>query len=277
MVRFGRNFLPRKENFMSIHPTAIVHPKAQLDATVEVGPFAIIEANVQIGARSTVGPHSLITGRTVIGEDNHFFNGAQIGILSQDLKHAPELMGRTIIGNGNLFREFMTVSASTHSCPEDEDKVTRIGDKCLFMAYTHVAHDCTVGSGVIMANCSALSGHVQVDDHAILGGLTGIHQFTRVGTRSFVGGMARINKDVLPFMIVEGHPAKCYGPNTIGLERAGYDAAGRGRIKKMYKLLYRSELNTAQAVKAIEEQVADSPERAMILDFIRSSGRGLSK
>ncbi|MCC6145737.1 MAG: acyl-ACP--UDP-N-acetylglucosamine O-acyltransferase, partial [Candidatus Hydrogenedentes bacterium] len=262
---------------MSIHPTAIVHPKAQIDPSAEVGPFAIIEAHVQIGARTTVGPHSLITGRTVIGEDNHFFNGCQIGVLSQDLKHAPELVGRTIIGNGNVFREFMTVSASTHASPADEEKITRIGDRCLFMAYSHVAHDCTVGSGVIMANCSALSGHVYVEDHVILGGLTGVHQFCRVGTRAFIGGMARINKDVLPFMIVEGHPAKCYGPNTVGLERAGYDAAARTRIKKMYKLLYRSGMNTSQALQAVESEVEDSPEKKIILDFIRNSERGLSK
>lgn len=262
---------------MGIHSTAIVHPDAELDASVEVGPFAIIEARARIGAGTVVGPHCMVTGRTVLGRDNHLFNGAQIGVLSQDLKHAPGRIGRVEIGDGNVFREYMTVSASTHAGPEDEENVTRIGSHCLFMAYTHIAHDCTVGDGVIMANCAALSGHVTVGDNAILGGMAGVHQFCRVGPLAFIGGMARVNMDALPFMIIEGHPARCHGPNVVGLQRNGFDEPARARIKRIYKLLYRSGLNISQALAEIEKQVEDAPEQRLILEFIRSSQRGLCR
>ncbi len=262
---------------MSIHPTAIVHTRAQLDPSVEVGPYAVIDAHVHLGAGCIVGPHAYLTGRLVAGPGNQFSSGAKIGVPSQDLKHEADRIGRIEIGAHNQFREFVTVSASTLGGADEEERVTRIGSGGLFMACSHVAHDCTVGDRVIMANSAALSGHVTVEDGAILGGLTGVHQFTRIGRLAFIGGMSRINQDVLPFMLVEGNPAKCHGPNSVGLERAGLDTEARRGIKACYRLLCRSGLNVTQALAAIEAQVPDTPERAHLLAFIRASSRGITR
>ncbi|HNR32208.1 MAG TPA: acyl-ACP--UDP-N-acetylglucosamine O-acyltransferase [Candidatus Hydrogenedentes bacterium] len=262
---------------MSIHPTAIVHSSAELAEDVEVQAFSIIDEHVRIAAGTVVGPHCVITGRTVIGKNNRFYSGAQIGILSQDLKHKPGLIGYTRIGDGNLFREFVTISASTLEDSQDEDRLTSIGDHCLFMACTHVGHDCRVGNHVIMANCSALSGHVQVCDYVTLGGLAGVHQFCRIGAQAFIGGMSRISMDVPPYMIAEGHPARCYGPNVVGLKRHGVDKDARTNIKTMYRLLYRSGLNTSQALEEIKKSVPETPERETLLSFVLSSTRGILK
>lgn len=212
-----------------------------------------------------------------MGTGNETYSGAQIGVPPQDLKHVKGAVGRTLIGDNNVFREFVTISSSTvYANDVPGEKVTRIGSACLFMATTHVGHDCTVGNGVIMANGAALSGHVTVHDRAILGGITGVHQFCTIGTMAFVGGMARINKDVVPYMLVEGHPARCFGPNTLGLQRNGLSASAIMQIRQIYKLLYRSGLNTSQAVEKIAE-LEDTPERATILDFIGASSRGITK
>ncbi|PCJ57556.1 MAG: acyl-[acyl-carrier-protein]--UDP-N-acetylglucosamine O-acyltransferase [Candidatus Hydrogenedentota bacterium] len=262
---------------MSIHATAIVHPDAKLADDVEVGPYSIIGPKVTIGAGTVIGPHCVIEGDTVIGEDNRFFSGAQIGVTSQDLKHGEELVGRTVIGNGNQFREHSSMSASTMIGEDDDHRVTSVGDNCLFMASTHIAHDCHLGNNVIMANCVCLSGHVDVEDFVTMGGLSGVHQESVVGKLAFIGGMTRASKDSPPFMIVEGNPARCVGPNTIGLQRRGYTKVQRGRIKLMYKLMYRSNLNTTQALHEIEKQVEDSEERNHFLDFVRKSVRGIIK
>jgi len=263
---------------MKIHPTAIVDQGAELAEDVEVQPFTIIGPHVRIGSGTVVGPHCVITGRTTIGENNWFFSGAQIGILSQDLKHKAGLVGRCVIGNGNQFREHVTVSASTMTCQEeDEHRVTSIGDNGLFMAYSHVAHDCHVGSGVWMANCAALSGHVDVHDYAIFGGLSGAHQECVIGKLAFVGGMTRLVKDAPPYMIVEGNPARCHGPNMVGLQRHGFDQEARARIKSIYRIMFRSDLNTTQALEAIEAEIEDCIERNYFLEFVRKSKRGITK
>jgi UDP-N-acetylglucosamine acyltransferase len=258
-----------------IHPSAIIDAGAEIADGAEIQAFTLVGPHVRIGAGTVVGPHCVITGRTVIGENNFLFSGTQVGILSQDLKHKPGMIGRTIIGNGNYLREHVTVSASTMASYDDDHRVTSIGDSCLLMAYTHVAHDCHVGSGVIMANCAALSGHVDVEDKAILGGLSGVHQECVVGTYSFVGGLTRVIKDVPPYMIVEGNPARCHGPNSVGLRRNGFDADARSRIKSMYRILFRSGLNTTQALHEIETSVEDSVERTCLLEFVRKSIRGI--
>lgn len=262
---------------MKIHPTAIIHPKAVLGEDVEIRAFSIIGEHVVVGDRTVVGPHCVIEGRTVIGADNRFSSGAQIGVLSQDRKHKEGLIGRTVIGNGNLFREHVTVSACTLTSNDEEHRVTSIGNGCLFMAYSHVAHDCHVGSHVIFANCASLSGHVTVEDGAILGGLSGVHQECTIGRLAFVGGMTRVTKDVPPFMIVEGNPARCCGPNLVGLRRSGMDEAARARIKMMYRIMFRSDLNTTQALQEIEARVEESAERAQFLAFFRKSARGVTK
>ncbi len=263
---------------MSIHSTAIVDSTAQLGEGVEVQAYSIIGAHARIGAGCIIGPHSVIGAGTLMGTGNVSFSGAQIGVPPQDLKHVKGAAGRTEIGDNNVFREFVTISSSTvYASDAPGAKVTKIGSGCLFMATTHVGHDCTVGNGVIMANNSALSGHVTVHDRAILGGLTGIHQFCTIGTMAFVGGMTRVNKDVLPYMLVEGHPARCFGPNTIGLQRNGLTTEAIQGIRRIYKLLYRSGLNTTQAVERILTDLEASPEREMLLSFIAASKRGITK
>lgn len=262
---------------MQIHPTAIVHPEAQLADDVEVQAFSIIEAGVTIGAGTVIGPHCVIGAGTVMGKNNRTYSGAQVGVTPQDLKHLHGKQGQTILGDNNVIREFVTISSSTRysDSPEEDAKATRIGSHCLFMSTCHVGHDCVLGDHVIMANGSPLAGHVTIHDRAFIGGLTGIHQFCVIGTMAFIGGMARINKDVLPYMLCEGHPGRCHGPNTIGLERNGLSADQIKSIRSMYKLLYRSELNTSQAVTRIETEVEDSVEKTTILNFIAGSKRGL--
>ncbi|MBI2425755.1 MAG: acyl-ACP--UDP-N-acetylglucosamine O-acyltransferase [Candidatus Hydrogenedentes bacterium] len=260
---------------MPIHPTAIVDPHAEIAEDVEIQPFTIIGPHVRIGAGTIIGPHCCISGETTLGKNNRVYSNAQIGVPSQDLKDTSGERGKTVIGDNNIFRETVTISASTHYASDSEEKTTRIGSNCLFMACTHVAHDCHVGDGVIMANQSVLAGHVTVEPGVIIGGLVGIHQFCRIGQRAFIGGFTRAVQDVLPYMIIEGNPAKCYGPNTIGLKRAGMSLETIKAIKLSYRLLYRSGLNRTQAVARIVQEVSDLPERAVLLEFISRSERGL--
>ncbi|MCH7909023.1 MAG: acyl-ACP--UDP-N-acetylglucosamine O-acyltransferase [Candidatus Hydrogenedentes bacterium] len=262
---------------MKIHPSAIVHPDAQLADDVEVQAFSIIGEHVRIGSGTVVGPHCVIDGRTTLGEGNRLYSGAQIGVRSQDLKHRDDLLGRAQIGDNNIFREHCSVSASTTASEEDDHRVTSIGNGCLLMSSSHVAHDCHVGHSVIIANCSLLAGHVTIQDHATLSGLIAVHQDCVVGMLSFVGGATRISKDVLPYMIVEGNPARCHGPNSVGLQRNGFDEAARKRIKELYRIMYRSKLNTTQALQEIEKSVEDCEERNRFLDFARKSVRGILK
>ncbi|NLF58990.1 MAG: acyl-ACP--UDP-N-acetylglucosamine O-acyltransferase [Candidatus Hydrogenedens sp.] len=262
---------------MNIHPTAIIHPGAELAPDVEVQPYTIIEDQVVIGGGSVIGPHCVIGGGTVMGRNNRTYSGAQIGVVPQDLKHVKGALGRTVIGDNNVFREAVTVSSSTVYAGDDGHKVTQIGGDCLFMACSHVAHDCHVGDRVIMANGTALAGHVTVQSGATLGGMVGVHQFCVVGAMAFIGGMSRINMDVLPYMIMEGHPARCYGPNVVGLTRSGFSKESIARIRRIFKLIYRSGLNMTQAIEEIEKVVEDSPEKKTIMDFVRNSKRGVSR
>ena len=259
---------------MQIHSSAIVDPGAELANDVQVQAFTIIGGSVKIGRGTVVGPHCVITGHTELGENNQIFSGAQIGIMSQDLKHQDDTTGRVVIGDNNIIREFVTISRSTlHD--ESPFLPTTIGSNCFFMACSHVAHDCVLGDGVIMANSVALAGHVEIHDSVIIGGLTGVHQFVTLGRNAFIGGMTRIGKDAPPYMIVDGAEARCCGPNLVGLQRAGFEKAALGRIKSMYKILYRANLNVTQAVLRIKDEIADSVERETVLSFIKKSRRGL--
>jgi UDP-N-acetylglucosamine acyltransferase len=262
---------------MSIHPTAIVDSKAELAEDVEVQAYSIIGAHVRIGSGTVVGPHCVIDGRTVLGERNRLFSGAQLGVISQDLKQRGEFLGRLEIGNGNVIREHTTISASTMSSYEDEHRVTTVGSDCLIMTCAHIGHDCSVGDNVILANCVALAGHVKVEDRAIVGGLCAVHQFCVIGEMTMIGGMSRIARDAAPYMIVDGNPARCCGPNSVGLRRNGLSDEARASIKAMYKIMFRSTLNTTQAIHEIEATVDDGPERTHFLDFIRNSIRGITK
>lgn len=262
---------------MNIHPTAIIDPKAELADDVEVQAFSIVGPHVRIGAGTIVGPHCVIEGRTILGERNRLYSGAQVGVVSQDLKQKPECIGRLEIGSGNVIREHATISASTMSSYEEEHRVTTIGDNCLLMTCAHVGHDCSVGDHVILANCVALAGHVKVEDRAIIGGLSAIHQFCVVGRLAMIGGLSRVWHDAPPYMIIDGNPARCKGPNTVGLQRNGLTDDARSAIKTMYKIMFRSTLNTTQAIHEIEATVEDCPERSHFLDFIGNSIRGITK
>jgi UDP-N-acetylglucosamine acyltransferase len=254
-----------------IHSTAIVDPQAELADGVVVEPYAIIDGHVSIGGDCWIGPHSRITGWTTIGAGNRFESHCSIGAPPQDLKYAGE---KTLleIGVGNTFREFVTIHRGTPG----GGGVTRIGDDSLFMAYVHIAHDCRVGSKTIFANAGTLAGHVEVQDHATIGAFTAIHQFTRVGQYAFLGGFTAANKDCLPYMNTTGNrPAKCYGPNTIGLERKGFSVESRTALKRLWRYLRSPKITTTEALAKAKAELAGQPEVDIVLDFIESSGRGV--
>jgi UDP-N-acetylglucosamine acyltransferase len=229
-----------------IHPTAVVHPSAELDPTVQIGPYAIIGENVKIGAGSTVGAHAIIEGPTIIGVGNQIFPGAAIGLDSQDLKYKG---GETWvkIGNYNRIREYVTINRATGS-----GEATVIGDHNLLMAYVHVAHNCTIENNVKIANATSLAGDVHVESDAVISGVLGIHQFVRVGRLSMIGGMTRIQRDVPPFTIVEGTPARVRSLNFVGLERSGYAPEEIAILKKAFRTLYYSHKTISQALDDLD-------------------------
>ncbi len=257
---------------MSVHPTAIVAPGAGLHPSVEVGPYAVIGHQVQIGAGTTVGPHAVIEGRTRLGERNRVFQFASVGAQPQDLKYAGEDSALEI-GNENLIREFTTL----HKGTTGGGGVTRIGDRNLFMAYAHVAHDCQVGSGCVFANGATLGGHVEVGDHAILGGLSAVHQFTRVGRHAFVAGGSMVVKDVPPFCTAQGDRAELVGVNSVGLSRHGFSEEQIARVKEAYRILFRSKLPLEDALERLRTELGDQTEIQVLLSFVTTSQRGITR
>jgi UDP-N-acetylglucosamine acyltransferase len=254
-----------------IHPTAIVDPKAVLAEGVEVGPFAIVDGDVEIGRDCLIGPYSRITGWTTIGARNRFESHCSIGAPPQDLKYAGQPT-RLEIGDGNTFREFVTIHRGTPG----GGGITRIGHSSLFMAYAHVAHDCQVGSQTIFANAATLAGHVEVRDFATVGAFSAIHQFCRVGEHAFLGGFTAANKDCLPYMNTTGNrPAKCYGPNAIGLKRKGFSEDSRTALRRLWRLLHNPKTTTTQALERARAELAGQPEVDIVLEFIASSQRGV--
>jgi UDP-N-acetylglucosamine acyltransferase len=254
-----------------IHPTALVDPEAKLADGVVVGPYTVIEANVVIGTDCEIGPFCRFGAGTTVGARNRFESHCSVGAPPQDLKYEGEAT-RLEIGDENLVREFVTIHRGTPG----GGGVTRIGDKSLFMAYSHVAHDCVVGSQTIFANAATLAGHVEVGDFATVGALSAVHQFSRVGQHAFLGAFTGANKDCLPFMSTVGNrPAKCYGPNTIGLERKGFSKESRQALKRLWHFLRDPKLNTSQAVDRIREELGGQEEVEIVLQFIESSERGV--
>jgi UDP-N-acetylglucosamine acyltransferase len=253
-----------------IHPTAIVDPGAKLAPDVEVGPYSIIAAEVTLGAGCVVGPHVVLKGPTVFGRENRISQFASIGDDPQDKKYHGE---RTYleIGDRNVFRECATVHRGT----EAGIGVTRIGSDNLFMAYTHVAHDCIVGSHCILANYSGLAGHVEVDDWVILGGYSGVHQFCKLGAHAFLANNATATRDVPPFVMVAGAPAEPKGINAEGLKRRGFTPEQIANIKSGYKVLYRSGLKLTEATTELERLVPEQPELRAYLDFLPRMTRSL--
>jgi len=252
-----------------IHPTAIVDPGARLGAGVRVGPYCIIGANVELGDASRLQHHVTLEGPSVIGAGNVFYAYASIGQQTQDLKYQGEPT-RLQIGDGNTFREFVTVHRGT--APES---CTRVGNRGNFLAYSHVAHDCVVGDGVIFSNNGTLAGHVEVGDYAVIGGLTAVHQYCRIGRHAITGGCSKIVQDVPPFLIADGNPARVRGVNQVGLERHGFPPESAKRLREAYRLLYRSKLNAKQALEEIRKALWGSPEIEHLVTFIETSTRGI--
>lgn len=255
-----------------VHPTAIVHPDARLHETVEVGPYAIIGPKVTIGAGTRVGPHAVIEGRTTLGARNRIFQFASVGAAPQDLKYAGEDT-ELILGDENIVREFATLNIGTVG----GGGVTRIGNRNLFMNYSHVGHDCIVGNGNIFANSSALAGHVEIADFVILGGLSAVHQFTRLGKHAFIAGGAMVTMDVPPYCTAQGDRAELVGLNIVGLGRHGFTEDQQTRIKEAYKILFRSKLPLAEAMAKLKAELGGHPEIDHLIDFVSSSKRGVTR
>ncbi|MBP7247570.1 MAG: acyl-ACP--UDP-N-acetylglucosamine O-acyltransferase [Negativicutes bacterium] len=258
-----------KRSETSIHPTAIVEEGAVIGEGVEIGPYAVIGPNVQIGDGCKIGPHVVIAGSTMIGKNCRFSPGASIGSVPQDLKYKGE-KSFLVIGDNCTFREYCTISLGT-----GENGETRIGSNCLFMAYTHVAHDCIVGNHVIMSNVATLAGHVSVEDRVVIGGLAAVHQFTKIGRNAMLGGGALVSHDVPPYTIVAGYPAKVRGLNNVGMARAGVSEQIRREIKKAFRILYRSSLSLSEAITQMEEQLVFSDELDHFVRFLRNAERGV--
>ncbi|MBD3670710.1 MAG: acyl-ACP--UDP-N-acetylglucosamine O-acyltransferase [Gammaproteobacteria bacterium] len=255
---------------MSIDPRAVIDPGAVIADDVSIGPYSIIGADVEIGAGTWIGPHVVIQGPTRIGRDNKFYQFSSIGEVPQDKKYHGE-QSALVIGDGNVVREFCTLNRGT----DDGGGETRIGSDNWIMAYVHIAHDCLVGDHTIFANNASLAGHVRVEDHAILGGFTLVHQFTAIGAHSFTGMGSAISKDVPPYVMVNGNPAAPFGLNSEGLKRRGFSSELRSAIKQAYKLLYRSGKTTDEAIQGMSELAAQHDEVAYFVEFLRNSQRGV--
>lgn len=259
---------------MAIHQTAIIHPNATIAEGVTIGPYVIIEEDVTIGCGTSIGPHTVIGRWTSIGENNTIFHMASVGVAPQDLKYRGEACW-TRIGNNNLIREFATIHRGTVTgCGE-----TVLGDGNLCMAYSHVAHDCRLGNGIVMANTATLAGHVTVEDNVIIGGLSAIHQFVTIGENAMLGGGSLITLDVPPYMMVttDGRDAKLRGLNLIGLKRRGFSDEAISSLKKAYRMLVMSGLRQTDALQKMKDELSASPEVARLVSFIEKSQRGVCK
>lgn len=254
----------------TIHPTAVIHPSAEIGEGCEIGPYCVIGADVQLGAGCWLQHHVSISGPSRIGQGNRFFAFSSIGQQTQDLKYVGEPTFLEV-GDQNTFREFCTVHRGTGvGC------ITRVGNRGNFLAYSHIAHDCIVGDDVIFSNNGTIAGHVTVEDFAIIGGLTAVHQFCRIGRHAITGGCSKIVQDVPPFMIADGNPAEIRGYNKVGLERRGFSEQTLKEVKEAYRTIYRSNLNLQQAVEQLRAQ-PHSPEITHLIAFVSSSQRGIIK
>ena len=253
-----------------IHHSAVIHKDAQLGEDCEIGPFCTIGKHVVLGDRCKLLSHVVIDGHTSLGQENQVYPFASIGLQTQDLKWKGGIT-HTAIGDRNVFRESVTVHSAT-----SDGETTSIGSDNNFLAYTHVAHNVTIGNHVIMSNASTLAGHVTVEDHAIISGLAGVHQFCYVGQHSFIGGYSKIVQDVLPYMMVDGNPGKARTINKVGLERRGFTSEQITNIRQAYKVLYRQGLNTTSALEKLQTELSSSAEIQNLIKFIQRSERGLT-
>lgn len=258
-------------NASLIHPTAIVHPGARIGEDCEIGPYCIVGEHVELGPRCKLHSHVVVDGHTVIGSDNQFFPFCSVGLKTQDLKWKGGITW-TRVGDHNVFREYVSV----HSATGDGEE-TRVGNHNNLLAYTHVAHNVILGNHVIMSNLAALAGHVTVEDYAIIGGLAAVHQFCRVGTMSIAGGLSKVNQDVPPYMMIDGNPATTRALNKVGLERRGVTAEAQVALKQAHRLMFREKLTLSNALQRIEEELPSLPEIKHLVQFARTSERGLCR
>ncbi|MGA2243288.1 MAG: acyl-ACP--UDP-N-acetylglucosamine O-acyltransferase [Verrucomicrobiota bacterium] len=254
-----------------VHQTAIIHPKAQIGPQCEIGPFCVIGEHVTLGDGCKLHSHVVIDGYTKLGGGNEIFPFASIGLKTQDMKWKGGVT-RTEIGDGNTFREYVTIHSAT-----GEGEVTRVGSHNYILAYCHIAHNVTLGSHVIMSNVATLGGHVTVEDHAVIGGLAAVHQFCRVGKMSMIGGCSKIVQDVPPFMIVDGNPGETRTINKVGLERHGVSEEAQNALRHAYKILFREGLTIPNALAKIESELPKLPEIQYLVNFVRTSERGITK
>jgi UDP-N-acetylglucosamine acyltransferase len=255
----------------SIHHTSIVDPKAEISEDAEIGPFCLIEGDVKIGRGTRLLNHVTVYNGARLGKENLVYPGAVISGIPQDLKYAGQY-SEIFIGDNNTIRECVTISRATV-----EPYKTAIGNNCLLMAYSHVAHDCVLGNNCILANSVALGGHVTIGDYAICGGLVGIHQFVRIGKHCMVGAHSMVVKDVVPFSLFSGYPLKYSGVNTVGLKRRNFSYESMELLKKALNYLFNSNLNVSQALEKISEELPETDELVHLIDFVNSSKRGISK
>jgi UDP-N-acetylglucosamine acyltransferase len=257
---------------MAIHPTAVVESGAELDPSSEIGPYAVIGPHVRLGPGNVIGPHAVVSGHTTIGQGNRVFAHASIGGMPQDLKYRGEPT-RLEIGDRNTFREYVTINLGTVG----GGGVTVIGNGCLFMANSHVGHDCRIGDGAIIANSVALAGHCMLEDHVHISGLAAAHQFTRIGRLAFVSGLTGVVMDVAPYTTVAGTRAELAGLNTVGLQRAGMTEEQVGRVKQAYKIVFRSNLGLAEAIAQLRAELGGHPEIAHLVSFLEGTQRGVTR
>jgi UDP-N-acetylglucosamine acyltransferase len=258
---------------VQIHPTAIVHPKAQLSEGVEIGPFSVVGEHVKIGRGTRLMAHVYVEGWTEIGERCQLYPYASIGTPPQHLQYQGEPT-QVVIGHDNILREYVTVNRGT----VPGGGMTTIGHHNFLMAYVHVAHDCHLGNYLIMANAATLAGHITIGDHAIIGGLVGIHQFVRIGRYVMIGGCSAVGRDVPPFMrAAGGYRAQLYGLNSIGLKRQGFSNERISTLKRAYELLFRSGHRMAEALKLARDEFRDNPEVLEVLTFMEGSKRGVCR
>ena len=254
-----------------IHSTAVIHPKAVLGDACEVGPYCVIGEHVTLGDGCKLHSHVVIDGHTKLGKQNEIFPFASIGLKTQDLKWKGGLT-RTEIGDHNTFREYVSIHSAT-----GDGEVTTVGSHNHILAYCHIAHNVTLGNHIIMSNVATLAGHVTVEDHAVIGGLAAVHQFCRVGKLSMIGGCSKVVQDVPPFMIADGNPTETRTINKIGLERNGVSDEAQTALRQAYKILFREGLTMSNALARIETEVPPLPEIKYLVNFVKSSERGISK
>ncbi|MCK5012497.1 MAG: acyl-ACP--UDP-N-acetylglucosamine O-acyltransferase [Candidatus Omnitrophica bacterium] len=256
---------------VNIHKTTIVHPGAKLSSGVSVGPYSVIEGNVSLGDNARIGSHCVITGQTTIGRNCKIYTGAVIGSAPQDKKHSADDNVFLNIGENNIIREYVTINPGT----VEGGSKTVIGSNNLIMAYAHIAHDCIIGNKCVMANAATLGGHVTLEDNAMVGGLSAVHQFVRLGRLAIIGGCSKVVQDVPPFSTCDGHPAKVITTNVIGLRRAQIPEASIKRLKKAFKLLFHSGLSKTTALEKIASEIEPCPEVEHLTFFAKTSERGI--